>query len=246
MRRTRIRTLTPVFAAFAATAFAAGCGSGAVSAHSSAGPVAPSVRPSDFSSKVDNSWYPLTPGTTLTYTGTKDGKAARDVFMITRETRTVGGVSCTVVRDNLYLDGKLAERTIDWYAQDRAGNVWYFGEETAELDESGKVTSTEGSWETGKDGAQPGIFMPANPAVGQTFRQEYYKGQAEDHFQVLDLAVSVNVPGTPTKTALLTKEWTPLEPEVIDQKYYVRGIGTVREESVRGANEGLTLVSVTR
>ena len=95
MRRTRIRTLTPVFAAFAATAFAAGCGSGGVSAHSSAGPVAPSVRPSDFSSKVDNSWYPLTPGTTLTYTGTKDGKAARDVFMITRETRTVGGVSCT-------------------------------------------------------------------------------------------------------------------------------------------------------
>ena len=88
--------------------------------------------------------------------------------------------------------------------------------------------------------------MPANPAVGQTFRQEYYKGQAEDHFQVLDLAVSVNVPGTPTKTALLTKEWTSLEPEVIDQKYYVRGIGTVREESVRGANEGLTLVSVTR
>jgi hypothetical protein len=249
VRRTRTRTLAPALAALAITAaLAAGCGSGGSgepSAPSSAEPAAPTILPADFTNKVDNSWFPLPPGTTLTYTGTRDGKSARDVSTVTSQTRTVDGVSCTVVHDDLYLDGKLEERTTDWYAQDRAGNVWYFGEETAQLDENGQVTDTEGSWEAGKDGAQPGIFMPARPAVGQTYRQEYYKGHAEDHFQILDLAASVNVPAAAAKTALLTKEWTPLEPDVTDQKYYVRGIGTVLEESVRGAKEMLTLTSVT-
>src|SRR5207244_360683 len=120
----------------------------------------------------------------------------------------------------------LEERTSDWYAQDEQGNVWYFGEDTAELTPSGKVKNTEGSWEAGKDGAVAGIFMPASPAVGQSGLQEYYKGQAEDHFQVLSLTAPVHTPGA-SGNALLTKEWTPLEPNVLDHKYYVRGIGNV-------------------
>ncbi len=128
----------------------------------------------------------------------------------------------------------------------RSGNVWYCGEATAELDKHGHITSTQGTWQAGRNGAVPGIFMPAHPKVGQTFRQEFYKGQAEDHFQVLSLHASVKVPYTSSKQALLTKEWTPLEPGVIDHKHYLRGIGTVFEQAVKGSTERLALVSLKR
>jgi hypothetical protein len=199
-----------------------------------------------FADRVDNPWFPLTPGTTFVYRGVKDGKPSRDVVTVTDKTKTIQGVSCTVVRDNLFVDGRLAERTSDWYAQDRDGNVWYFGESTAELDEGGKVTSTEGSWQAGVDGAKAGIFMPARPTVGKSFRQEYYKGHAEDHFQVVSLSAAVNVPFVTSKQALLTKEWTPLEPDVIDHKFYVRGIGTVLEVTAKGPLERNELVSFRR
>src|SRR5207237_5424748 len=117
---------------------------------------------------------------------------------------------------------------------------------TAELDAHGRVTSTEGSWRTGSDGAKPGIFMPARPRAGQSARQEFYKGHAEDHFRVISLRASVSVPYLKTKHALLTKECTQLDPGVLDHKHYVRGIGTVREEAVRGPQERLVLVSVRR
>src|SRR5262249_54653973 len=148
----------------------------------------------------------------------------------------IAGVRCTVVHDRLSLAGKLAERTDDWYAQDKAGNVWYFGEATAELDASGKVTTTEGSWRTGVDGAQAGILIPAHPMVGQRFRQEYYAGHAEDHSQILRLS----------RRTLLTREWTPLEPGVIDHKTYRRGVGMVTEATVKGGDERAVLVSVRR
>lgn len=196
--------------------------------------------------RVDNPWFPLVPGTTLVYRGVKDGKAGRDVVEVLRRIVVVDGVRCRAVRDRLYLGGRLAERTTDWYAQDRNGTVWYYGEATAELDRSGKVTNTEGSWRSGVDGARAGIFVPAKPAVGQSFRQEYRKGQAEDHFQVLSLDASVTVPYTSSKHALLTKEWTPLEPRVLDHKLYVRGVGLVREETIRGGSERFVLVSVRR
>ena len=156
----------------------------------------------------------------------------------------IDGVPCVVVQDRLYVRGRLGERTTDWYTQDRQGNVWYFGENTAELDRRGRVTSTEGTWKAGVDGARPGIFMPARPRVGQSGRQEFYKGHAEDHFQVIGLFRTV-VPPVGTN-ALLTKEWTPLEPGVIDHKMYVRGIGTVLEQTEKGGNERNELVSVTR
>ncbi|MFN8604454.1 MAG: hypothetical protein U0842_28580 [Candidatus Binatia bacterium] len=198
-----------------------------------------------FTANVTNPWYPLKPGTTFTYKGTKDVRPSREVLKVTRRTKLIDGVPCRVLDDRLYLNGRLAERTTDWYSQDSKGNVWYYGEATAELDAQGKVTSTEGSWKAGVDGARPGIFMPAHPKVGQSFRQEYYKGHAEDRFRVLGLHTTVKVPYISSTNALLTRETTALEPGVIDHKVYVRGIGTVKEETVKGGNETAVLVSKT-
>src|ERR671930_1646376 len=117
--------------------------------------------PSRFAHGVTNPWFPLRPGTTLTYRGVKDGKPSRDVVHVTGATRRIAGVVCTAVSDRLYLSGRLEERTTDWYAQDKTGNVWYFGEATAELDRAGHVTSTEGRWLAGRNGARAGIYMPA-------------------------------------------------------------------------------------
>jgi hypothetical protein len=202
--------------------------------------------PRDFVRRIDNPWFPLIPGTTFVYRGTKDGKAARDVVTVTDTTKKIQGIRCTGVRDRLYLAGRLEERTTDWYAQDRRGNVWYFGEATAELDRNGHVTSTEGSWQAGRDGARAGVYMTALPAVGQSRRQEYYKGHAEDHFAVVSVNAKVSVPYVSSSHAVLTKEWTPLEPGTLDHKYYIRGIGNVKEVIVKGPTERSELVSVRR
>jgi len=199
-----------------------------------------------FSPNVTNPWFPLRPGSVYRYRGVEGGRPSRDVAAVLRQTKLIQGVRCRVVRDLLYIRGRVRERTSDWYAQDARGRVWYFGEQTAELDASGHVTSTEGSWQSGRDGARAGIFMPAHPRVGYSARQEYYKGHAEDHFQVVSLHASVRVPYVSSSRALLTKEWTPLEPGVLDHKYYVRGIGTVLEQTVKGGDERNALVSVQR
>ena len=194
----------------------------------------PKVEPGGFVRKVDNPWFPLKAGTRYVYRGVKDGKRAKDVFAVTHRTKTILGVKTTVVRDRLYLKGKLAETTIDWYAQNKRGDVVYFGEATKALDKHGRLTDTEGSWQAGVDGARAGIFMPAHPKVGRAYQQEFYPGHAEDHFKILSKA----------RSFMRTKDWTPLEPGVIDQKYYVRGIGTVREAAVKGGDEHLDLVSI--
>jgi hypothetical protein len=199
--------------------------------------------PAGFVPRVDNPWFPLRPGATYVYRGVKDGQPSRDVFSVTAKAKTIQGVHCTVVRDRLYLRGRLHERTEDWYAQDKVGNVWYFGETTAELSPGGSVRSTEGSWEAGVDGARAGVFMPAHPYPGQAGRQEYYKGHAEDHFRVLTLSASVSTPAASSSHALLTREWTPLEPGVLDHKLYVKGLGTVLEQTVKGGDERNSLVS---
>jgi hypothetical protein len=200
----------------------------------------------DFVRSVTNPWFPLKPGTVFVYKGEKDGARGRDVVTVTRRTKVIQGVRCTEVDDRLYAGGHLTERTKDWYVQDARGNVWYFGEETAELNKAGKVTSREGTWRAGRNGAKAGIFMPAHPKVGQSFRQEYLKGHAEDHFAVLSTSASVVVGFTASAHALLTKEWTPLEPDTLDHKLYIRGIGLAKEETVKGGNERWELADVLR
>jgi hypothetical protein len=190
-----------------------------------------------FGTNVTNPWFPLKPGTVYSYIGVKDGRSSREVLRVTHRTKTIQGVRCVVVDDRLWLAGHLAERTSDWYSQDANGNVWYFGEATAELDKTGKVTTTEGSWQSGRDGAKAGILMPAHPRPGQTGVQEHYKGQAEDHFRVLGYL------GT---NALLVEEWTPLEPGVLDHKMYVRGTGTALERTVKGGDELNELIAVRK
>src|SRR3954454_1433848 len=128
---------------------------------------------------IDNRWFPLKPGTTLVYKGVKDGKRATDIVHVTWRTRMIAGVSATIVEDTTTLNGRVSEHTFDWYAQDDRGNVWYVGENTAEYDRYGNVISREGSWRTGVNGAKPGIYMPAHPQVGDSYRQEYLAGEAE-------------------------------------------------------------------
>jgi hypothetical protein len=221
-----------------------GCSSGE-SSKSTRRAAANAPEPTRFVTRVDNPWFPLRPGTTYFYRGSKDGQPSRDVFKVTGSTKVIQGVRCTAISDRLYKLGRLAERTTDWYAQDRTGNVWYFGEDTAELAPNGKVKTTEGSWQAGVNGARAGILMPAHPRIGQSARQEYYKGHAEDHFRVMSLSARVRTPAASSARALLTEEWTPLEPGVLDHKVYVRGIGTVSERTVKGGRERNTLVSVT-
>ena len=173
----------------------------------------------------------------------KDSTKTVDVVTATDRTKRILGVATTVVHDVVSVKGRPEEVTDDFYAQDRHGNVWYFGEETKELNPQGKTTSTEGSFQAGVNGARAGVLIPGTPKVGLVGRQEFLKGEAEDHFEVLDLKASVSVPFVSSMRALRTSEWTPLEPGVIDNKYYIRGIGSVREITVKGPVERLKLVS---
>ena len=222
---------------------AAGCGSQSSGAAAPGAATAPASH-TRFVSRIDNPWFPLRPGSVYTYRGIKDGQPSNEVFTVTHGTRVIQGVRATVVRDLLYIRGRLHERTTDWYAQDAAGNVWYYGEATAELDTRGKVVSREGSWQAGVNGARAGIYMPAHPRPGGSGRQEFYRGHAEDQFTVVSLSARVRTAVASSNHALLTKEFTRLEPGVLDHKYYVRGIGTVLEQTVRGGSERNELVSV--
>jgi len=201
--------------------------------------------PRNFAGQVDNPYLPLQPGTTLSYRGKLDGKSATDVFSVTNRTKVILGVATTVVHDQVFVKRQLVEDTEDWFAQDEDGNVWYFGEDTKEL-ENGVVVSTQGSWQAGVDNARAGIFMPAQPKVGQAFKQEDAKNVAEDCFEIVDLNATVRTPFVSSNQALKTEEFSLLEPDVLDNKYYVRDIGLVREQTVQGGSDFLELVSVSR
>jgi hypothetical protein len=223
-----------------AAVIAVGCGS------ASGEVAAPQAKRPSFTANVTNPWFPLRPGSVYRYRGVKDGEPSRDVVVVTHATKTIDGAPCVAVSDRLSLRGRLEERTTDWYSQDAKGTVWYFGEKTAELDANGKVKSTSGSWRAGINGAKPGIFMFAHPRPGRSARQEYLKGEAEDHFQVVSMDARATVPYRSFRHTMLTKEWTPLEPGVVDHKYYARGIGTVLERTVKGGDERNELVSFRR
>jgi hypothetical protein len=234
----------------AATAGLLTASSGMASPHASV-PLLP--PPSDFASRIDNPWLPLPPGMVLTYHGIKDGHQAVDVLTVTHQTEVMKGICATVIHDRLYewtghgakRRKYLAERTTDWYAQDKQGNVWYLGENTATLAPTGHVISTEGTWRVGVNGARAGISMP-HPRTGASGYQEFYPGHAEDHYQVLRLNARVSTPAASSRNALLIKETTALEPGVVDHKYYIRGIGDVIERTIKGGNEHFTLVSITQ
>jgi hypothetical protein len=202
------------------------------------------IDPAAFGGPIDNPYFPLQPGTTFIYEGVSDGEQEHNEVTVTSETKTILGVQCVVVRDTVTVDGELVEDTFDWFAQDKVGNVWYFGEESKSY-EDGELESTEGSWEAGVDGAQPGIIMPAEPKIGEEYRQEYYPGEAEDMASVLELSAGpVTVPYGTFDNLLVTKEWSPLEPEIVEHKTYAPGIGLIFAESVQGEEERLELVDV--
>ena len=197
------------------------------------------IDPGNFGGVIDNPWLPLTPGTVLTYEGNKDDKPGTLVVTVSNKTKTVAGVGCVVVEELVTLAGVPVDRTSGYYAQDRNGNVWHFGEDVQELNAKGEVTKTEG-WHAGLDGAAPGLVMESKPAKGHTLVNPY----TNDHSEVVSLAKAVKTPMGPYKNAVMTKEWTPDEPDVLTNKYYVRDIGMVREVAVSGDTEEFLLVNV--
>jgi hypothetical protein len=197
---------------------------------------APHINPADFTTTIDNKYFPLEPGTIFVYEG---GAEQRGEMTVTSDTKKIMGVECVVVDHKEWEAGNLIERTFDWYAQDKKGNVWYFGEDTKEY-ENGKVVSTKGSWEAGVDGAKPGLIMQADPKVGESYYQEYYPGEAMDRAEVLSLNETVTVPYGTFDHVLDTRESTPLQPGFFEHKYYAPGVGPL------GNPADMALVDVQR
>jgi hypothetical protein len=205
----------------------------------------PSPDPRDFVASVDNPWFPLEPGTVWTYRATSSEGAQTIVVTVTDRTRVVQGVPTTVVHDVVTdARGRTVEDTFDWYAQDTAGNVWYFGEDTTAYD--GRKASTEGSWEAGVDGAEAGLLMPAKPRVGDGYAQEFRAGVAEDRGEILALHERHQVPAGTYDDVVVTEDTTPLEPGLVERKYYARGVGVILEEDVAGGSEVVELVELRR
>jgi hypothetical protein len=205
---------------------------------------AANLNPNDFVNSVTNKFFPLVPGTTFHYEGQKDGIAATNDTTVLRTTKTILGVKCTAVQDVAHEEGKLVEKTFDWYAQDKAGNVWYFGEDSTAYLPDG-TTSKEGSWQAGVNGAEQGIIMEAAPKVGDKYQQENAPGVAQDMAQVMSLDKSLCVPYGCFDDLLLTRESTPLAKGDVEQKYYAPNVGFIYGQALRGGNEFTQLVSVT-
>jgi hypothetical protein len=195
----------------------------------------------DFVDRIDHPYWPMAPGNRWVYR--EDGQ--RVEVTVTDETKEILGIRATVVHDVVTEDGELIEDTFDWYAQDKDGNLWYLGEATKEF-EHGKVKSTEGSWEAGVDGAEAGILLPAEPKVGLRYRQEYLKGEAEDAAEVLSVDERVSVPYGRFDHVLMTKDYTPLDPSLLEHKFYARGVGPVLVLAVSGGSEREELIRFER
>jgi hypothetical protein len=195
----------------------------------------------DFVATIDHPFWPMAPGSRWVYA---EGPQ-RVVVTVTDRRKRILGIDATVVHDVVTEGGELVENTWDWYAQDEDGNVWYLGEDTKEY-EHGKVKSTEGSWQAGLDGAEPGVILPAEPEAGMAYRQEYYRGQAEDAAAVLGTDERAEVPFGAFEHVLLTKDYTPLEPALVEHKFYARGIGPVLTVAVSGGSDREELIRYVR
>lgn len=260
-RKNRTAVCTALLAMLLAGAIAAACSSGgstsgatpSSSGRGTSGPsiptatprYAPTIRPAAFSNKITNRYFPLSVGTTYVYEGKKEGVPERVEMTVTGDTKTILGVRCVVIHDVVTLRGELHEDTYDWYAQDGAGNVWYFGEVSKEYS-GGQVISTKGSWEAGVAGAQPGIIMEASPRVGDTYRQEFYEGEAEDMAKVMSVSEKIDVMGQSYSSVVQTEDFTSLDPGKLEHKSFAPGLGFVLGRMVKGGSEEIKLVSVTR
>jgi hypothetical protein len=204
----------------------------------------PEIDPAEFVGVIDNPWRPFLPGTTYVYEKQTDEGLQRIEVIVTHETEEILGVTCAVVHDVETLDGVLIEDTFDWFAQDVAGNVWYFGELSFEYEE-GELVGMSGSWKAGQGMAKPGIVMFAAPMTGETYRQEFLLGEAEDAATVAAIGESVDVPFGSFSDCLRTEEFTPLEPDALEFKYYAWGVGLVLEVKPE-SGERTELVAIER
>ncbi len=211
------------------------------------GPAAGGAQARDFTTKIDNAYMPVRPGSTWVYRETStDGTVQRIVTKATTQTKRIAnGVTARVVSDVATEDGEPVEVTDDYYAQDREGNVWYLGEDTAEY-EHGKVVSREGSFEAGVDGAEAGVIMPARPRAGLRYRQEHYAGHAEDRARIVSRREQAGVPYGHFRHVLMIREDNPLEPKVLEFKFYARGIGPLLAVSVSGGSDREELLRFRR
>jgi hypothetical protein len=240
---------TSTAASLAACALAAGGLIGATTSADGAAThrAARTPDPARFDAPQPNPYFPLEPGTVSRLRGSDEGGRYDEVVTVTGRTRIVQGVRTTVVRDVVRrADGSLAERTHDWYATDNAGRVWYFGERTATYKRNGDLESREGSWQAGVDGARAGTIMPPAPRPTQAYRQEYWRGHAEDQAWIVRRGGAITTPYGRVRHVLRTYEWSRLEPGVVSLKLYAPGVGIVREKDIAGGSEVFALVSVSR
>jgi len=202
------------------------------------------IDPSEFTTEIDNTYWPMKPGSQWKFRETDAEGAVRDVVVtVLDKTKMIAnGVEARIVHDQVTEGGQLSEDTYDWYAQDSEGNLWYFGEDTTEY-ENGKPKTKEGSWEAGVDGALAGIIMPANPQVGMTYREEYYKGHAEDGASIIGTDALAKVPYGRFEHGVQTRNFSGIEPDVIEEKIYAQGIGVVLEITVSGGSDRSELLS---
>ena len=207
-------------------------------------PYAPVIDPANFVAVIDNPYFPMTPGTVYRFEGTRDGVARRDEMTVTDEVKVIMGVPCVVVRDVASTDTEMVEKTTDWYAQDKDGNVWYFGEDTAEY-ANGLVTTTDGTWMAGVDGALPGYMMMATPAVDDAYRQEYRPGVAEDFAKVVRTDATAGGPTGQYTDVVVTEDTDLLDAAKFEHKWYAAGVGSIGTDGmVGGHHEIRTLVSI--
>jgi hypothetical protein len=240
-----IRAAVLVLTVFALTA----CGGGASRTSPSDlapvhGPYAPKIEPANFVPTVDNPLWPLKPGTAFHFEGVRGRTPQTDDELVLHTKKQILGIDATIVRDTVSERGRAVERTLDYFAQDKGGNVWYLGEDSFER-KNGRFARASDSWLSGVDGAEPGIIMPAHPQAGDRYRQEYYPpGEALDEAHVLGTRGPVTVPYGTFRHVLVTSEFSPLEPQT-EQKYYATGVGEILERVVKGHREAFRLTRVT-
>jgi hypothetical protein len=259
----RTRTiLIPLLISFAAVPMLGGCGNGGSSGNQATPTASPTptptftpapggvtstpdhVVPADFVAEVTNPYFALPPGTVFNFVNETDDGTEDIVVTVTHDTKVILGVTCTVVHDVVMQDGELTEDTFDWYAQDKDGTVWYFGEDTKAYDGEGSFT-TEGSFEAGVNGAKPGFIIKLHPTVGDAYRQEFAPGVAEDRAEILSVDESATVAAGSFQHCVKTKDFSDLEPGITENKLFCPNIGQILAVTVEGGSEREELVSVT-